>query len=238
MTITEITQLFQLSGALGPGAQGDRVLLEDHEGGSGKKVTLQLLAAFLSAIIAPTIDETTGHWLINGEDTGVTADRPAPLMRARNGVIQLSVDEGRQWEDVMDVTSLVSSIAGQLGARVMALETAHLPAVASSGSSIELEPYRLNYASRRATSLHVLRLIPAESPEWMYQEGIIERPEYRLRFTVTPDANLLPDGGFQLTFASGIDVKWQEEPEWEAGYTYEVSIQDGLGVWCGFAPEG
>lgn len=52
--------------------------------------------------------------------------------------------------------------------------------------------------------------------------------EYRLRFTCGT--------GFTLTLNE--TVRWVEEPEWTAGWTYEVSIEDGLAVGAGWEAQG
>lgn len=55
------------------------------------------------------------------------------------------------------------------------------------------------------------------------QEGCVN--EYMLEFTVNGDdfTLALPDG-----------VRWTEEPTWENGYTYQVSIVDNLAVFAGW----
>lgn len=52
--------------------------------------------------------------------------------------------------------------------------------------------------------------------------------EYKLRFTC--------GAGFTLTLSE--TVRWVEEPEWTAGWTYEVSIEDGLAVCAGWEAQG
>lgn len=52
--------------------------------------------------------------------------------------------------------------------------------------------------------------------------------EYMLQFVPADD-------NFTLTFAS--TVRWVEEPEWEAGKTYQVSIVNGLAVCAGWEPQ-
>lgn len=47
--------------------------------------------------------------------------------------------------------------------------------------------------------------------------------EYMLQFTPSSDS-------FTLTFTDG--VIWMEEPEFEAGYTYQVSILNGLAIYA------
>lgn len=48
--------------------------------------------------------------------------------------------------------------------------------------------------------------------------------EYKLRFTVEEDFYL----------EANVEIRWVEEPEWETGWTYEVSIEDGLAVYAGW----
>ena len=52
--------------------------------------------------------------------------------------------------------------------------------------------------------------------------------EYQLRFTC--------GSGFTLTLSEA--VRWVDEPEWTAGWTYEVSIEDGLAVCAGWEAQG
>lgn len=42
--------------------------------------------------------------------------------------------------------------------------------------------------------------------------------------------------GFTLTLPTG--VRWSEEPDWEEGHTYQVSIMDGLAVGAGWEAAG
>ena len=55
------------------------------------------------------------------------------------------------------------------------------------------------------------------------QEGYVN--EYMLEFTVSGD-------NFTLTLPEG--VRWAEEPTWENGYTYQVSIVNNLAVFAGW----
>ena len=55
------------------------------------------------------------------------------------------------------------------------------------------------------------------------QEGCVN--EYMLEFTVSGD-------DFTLSLPDG--VRWTEEPTWENGYTYQVSIVDNLAVFAGW----
>ena len=55
------------------------------------------------------------------------------------------------------------------------------------------------------------------------QEGFVN--EYMLEFTVSGD-------DFTLTLPEG--VRWTEEPTWENGYTYQVSIVNNLAVFAGW----
>ena len=59
------------------------------------------------------------------------------------------------------------------------------------------------------------------------QEGCVN--EYMLEFTVDSD-------DFTLTLPEG--VRWMDEPTWENGYTYQVSIVDNLAVCAGWEAPG
>ena len=58
------------------------------------------------------------------------------------------------------------------------------------------------------------------------QEGRVD--EYMLEFTVSGN-------NFTLTLPEG--VRWVEEPTWENGYTYQVSIVNNLAVFAGWEPQ-
>lgn len=49
--------------------------------------------------------------------------------------------------------------------------------------------------------------------------------EYKLEFTVDSD-------NFTLSLPNGI--RWSEDPEWENGYTYQVSIVNNLAIYAGW----
>lgn len=49
--------------------------------------------------------------------------------------------------------------------------------------------------------------------------------EYKMQFKVNSNS-------FTLTLPNG--VKWVEEPEWESGYTYQVSVLNGLALGAGW----
>lgn len=52
--------------------------------------------------------------------------------------------------------------------------------------------------------------------------------EYKLQFTA--------GSGFTLTLSS--TVRWVNEPEWTEGWTYQVSIENGLAVSAGWEAQG
>lgn len=53
--------------------------------------------------------------------------------------------------------------------------------------------------------------------------------EYKLQFTVSGDT-------FTLTGTLVEGVRWIDEPDWEDGYTYQVSIMNGLAITAGWEP--
>ncbi len=55
--------------------------------------------------------------------------------------------------------------------------------------------------------------------------------EYKLQFTVSGSA-------FTLTGTLMTGVRWVDEPDWEDGYTYQVSIENGLGIAAGWEAAG
>lgn len=51
--------------------------------------------------------------------------------------------------------------------------------------------------------------------------------EYKLQFTVS-------GSNFALTGSLFQDVRWMDEPDWEDGFTYQVSILNGLAICAGW----
>lgn len=51
--------------------------------------------------------------------------------------------------------------------------------------------------------------------------------EYKLQFTVS-------GSNFALTGSLFQDVRWMDEPDWEDGFTYQVSILNGLAIYAGW----
>ena len=49
--------------------------------------------------------------------------------------------------------------------------------------------------------------------------------EYMMQFTVSGSS-------FDLSLSS--NIRWSEEPEWQDGWTYQVSIQNGLALYAGW----
>lgn len=49
--------------------------------------------------------------------------------------------------------------------------------------------------------------------------------EYMMQFTVSGSS-------FNLSLPS--NIRWSEEPEWQDGWTYQVSIQNGLALYAGW----
>ncbi len=93
--------------------------------------------------------------------------------------------------------------------------------VSQTLSTVTIFPNRLNVWASGQTSMTITLGSGSEGRE----------QEYKLQFVVSGNA-------FSLTFP-GSDIRWMggEEPEWEDGYTYQVSIIDGLAVYGGWAPE-
>lgn len=55
--------------------------------------------------------------------------------------------------------------------------------------------------------------------------------EYKLQFTVSGTE-------FSLTGTLMTDVRWLDEPDWEDGFTYQVSILNGLAIAAGWEAAG
>lgn len=79
-------------------------------------------------------------------------------------------------------------------------------------------------------SVQARGLIPTALKTIFAQYGAHPGPqEYRLQFTVASDS---------FTFDPGTTCAWVDgdEPEWTQGWTYQVSIEDGLAVAAGWPP--
>ena len=57
------------------------------------------------------------------------------------------------------------------------------------------------------------------------EEGITN--EYMMQFSCG-------DNPLTFTLPDGVSWMWDEEPEFKSGYTYQVSVLNGLAVWAGF----
>lgn len=111
---------------------------------------------------------------------------------------------------LQNTVNSVSQSVTQLSQAVTGLRT---PKVQQTETTVAIDPNKLNVWGSVA-SLN-LTLTPGTA-------GVAN--EYMLQFTVSGD-------NFTLTLSD--TVRWANEPEWEQGYTYYVSIQDGLGMYAG-----
>lgn len=89
--------------------------------------------------------------------------------------------------------------------------------VVQDSNLVDVLPNRLNLWPSPVSSLTLTLSVPAGAASNLN--------EYMLQFTVDGDE-------FSLTLPSS--VRWMEEPEWEDGYTYQVSILNGLAVYAGW----
>jgi len=87
--------------------------------------------------------------------------------------------------------------------------------VAQTETTVSIEANVLNVWATPVESLDITLLAGTSGRE----------NEYKLQFTVDGNA-------FALTLPSGI--RWLSEPEWEDGYTYQVSIENNLAVHAGW----
>ena len=127
--------------------------------------------------------------------------------------------------EVNEIKDVVNNHADRIGelATSAASQQAQVAALASGAGVVErdatqtavsVSPNVLNRWTEGVTGL-ALTLSPGS-------EGHVS--EYMLEFTVIGDA-------FALTLPSGI--RWSDEPEWESGWTYQVSIENGLALYAG-----
>ena len=118
-----------------------------------------------------------------------------------------------------EVKNVVNNNADELAAANEAIEALQRVAFASVVSQTELSlainPNVLNVWLSAISSLSVT-----------FYAGKGGRPnEYMLEFTVSGDS-------FTLTLPN--NVRWAIEPEWQDGYTYQVSILDNLAIYAGW----
>ena len=81
--------------------------------------------------------------------------------------------------------------------------------------AVTIQPNVLNRWANPVTALNITMAAGTDG----------QQNEYMLEFTVSGNS-------FGITFGS--TVRWVEEPEWEDGYTYQVSILNGLAVAAGW----
>lgn len=93
-------------------------------------------------------------------------------------------------------------------------DKAETPIVQQTNPVVSIQPNKLNVWGN--VSSLTITLASGEA-------GIAN--EYMLQFTVNGN-------GFNLSFTS--TVRWVDESEWESGYTYQVSILNGLAVAAGW----
>lgn len=112
---------------------------------------------------------------------------------------------------VNNLSTSVSTLTQNVSALTDKAET---PVVQQTNPVVSIQPNKLNVWG--SMSSLTITLTSGEA-------GIAN--EYMLEFTVSGSS-------FSLTFTS--TVRWVEEPEWEDGYTYQVSILNGLAVAAGW----
>ena len=118
-----------------------------------------------------------------------------------------------------EVKNVVNNNADELTTVKSAVATLQSQAFASVVSqtalSVAIHPNVLNVWSSPIGSLSVT-----------FNAGSSGRPnEYMLEFTVSGNS-------FMLTLPS--NVRWANEPEWQDGYTYQVSVLDNLAIYAGW----
>ena len=114
------------------------------------------------------------------------------------------------------ITALGSQMSAAVS-RIGVLEGAGGVIVSQTLQTAEVSPGVLNVWSVPQTSLAVTFVAVTGN----------KLAEYMLQFTVSGSS-------FTLTLPSG--VRWADEPEWESGWTYQVSIENGLAIGYGWPP--
>ena len=128
---------------------------------------------------------------------------------------------GDMWtsNNANEVKNVVNNNAEELTTVKSAVVTLQSQAFASvvnqTALSVAVNPNVLNVWSSAISSLAVT-----------FNAGSSGRPnEYMLEFTVSGSS-------FTLTLPS--NVRWAEEPEWQEGYSYQVSILNNLAIYAGW----
>lgn len=91
--------------------------------------------------------------------------------------------------------------------------------VAQTGATANISPNVLNVWGEAMDAITVTFVSGASGVE----------NEYKMRFIAGED--------FVLTLPNGVRWASGEEPEWEEGWTYEVSVLDGLALYAGWEPQ-
>lgn len=128
---------------------------------------------------------------------------------------------GDQWtsNEANEVKNVVNNNADELTSAKTAIETLQRQSFASvvnqTSISLAIDPNVLNVWSSAISSLTVT-----------FNAGNSGRPnEYMLEFSVSGNS-------FTLTLPN--NVRWATEPEWQDGYTYQVSVLDNLAIYAGW----
>ena len=126
--------------------------------------------------------------------------------------------------DANEVKAVVNNNADELSAlQAQVNERINVPAlepiVEQTATTVVIDPNVMNLWTSPVASLSI-----------QFEPGTQGKVnEYMLEFTASTDS-------FTLTLPSG--VRWVEDPEWQAGYTYQVSILNGLAVYAGWEAPG
>lgn len=128
--------------------------------------------------------------------------------------MQWTVNKANEFREVInnnadELTALQSSVA------TLQQADNNTPQVTQSQQTVTISPNVLNVWPLAVASLNITLGAAVTG----------KANEYMLQFTAASD-------NFTLTLPNGI--RWLEEPEWEAGYTYQVSILNGLAITAGW----
>lgn len=128
--------------------------------------------------------------------------------------MQWTVNKANEFREVInnnadELTALQSSVA------TFQQADNNTPQVTQSQQTVTISPNVLNVWPLAVASLNITLGAAVTG----------KANEYMLQFVVSGD-------NFTLSLPNGI--RWLEEPEWEAGYTYQVSILNGLAITAGW----
>jgi len=159
-----------------------------------------------------------------GTGVQVAARIPVPLFRR---YIVAALDLSDAIGDALVAAQVITAVAQELTAQQQQQARANIGAAAKV-TKVTHTQYEDN-VSIAPEVLHEWAEVPASglTVSFTGASGGDVVDEYKLRLTVASD-------GFELTLPEGVTWANDEAPDFENGYTYEISIIDNLAVYAGW----